>query len=77
MDLEDFLEPEVAVTAVVAAAVFLPGVRQLLRRGLVYGTAGALLAGDAITSLSKRVGQSARQGMGETATSQPEQSAQG
>jgi len=59
MDLEDFLEPEVAVTAVVAAAVFSPGARKLLRRGLVYGTAGALIAGDAVTSFARRIGQGA------------------
>jgi hypothetical protein len=61
MDLEDFLEPEVGITAVVAAAIFSPGARKLIRRGLVYGTAGALIAGDAITSFTQRVGQGARQ----------------
>jgi hypothetical protein len=77
MDLEDFLEPEIAITAVVAAAIFSPGIRKLLRRGLVYGTAGALIAGDAITSFTRRTGQEARQVTGEAPTGQTEPPAQG
>lgn len=57
MALEDYLEPEVAVTAAVTAAVFSPAVRKLLRRGAVYGLAGALIAGDAITSFGRSLGQ--------------------
>lgn len=77
MDLEDFLEPEIAVTAVVAAAVFSPGARKLLRRGLVYGTAGALMAGDAVTSFARRVGQGAGHVTEGAHNRQPEQQAQG
>jgi len=77
MDLEDFLEPEVAVTAVVAAAVFSPGARKLLRRGLVYGTAGALIAGDAVTSFARRIGQGAGQVAEGAHNGQTEQQAQG
>jgi len=51
------MQPEVAVTAVVAAAVFSPRARRVIRRGLVYGMAGALLAGDAIASFARSVGQ--------------------
>ena len=57
MALEDYMEPEVAVTAVVTAAVFSPRARKLVRRGLVYGMAGVLIAGDAITSFARSVGQ--------------------
>ena len=57
MALEDYLEPEVAVTAVVTAAVFSPRARKVIRRGLVYGMAGALIAGDAIASFARSVGQ--------------------
>ena len=57
MALDDYMEPEVAVTAVVAAAVFSPKVRNVIRRGLVYGMAGVLIAGDAITSMARSVGQ--------------------
>jgi hypothetical protein len=57
MALDDFMEPEVAVTAAVAAAVFSPKVRRVVRRGLVYGMAGILIAGDAISSFARNVGQ--------------------
>jgi hypothetical protein len=61
MALEDYFEPEVAVTAVVTAAVFSPRARRWIRRGLVYGTAGVLIAGDAIVSLARNVGEGAKQ----------------
>lgn len=57
MALEDYLEPEVAVTAVVVAAVFSPTARHWIRRGAVYGLAGVLVAGDALTSVGKSVGR--------------------
>jgi hypothetical protein len=57
MALEDYLEPEVAVTAVVTAAVFSPRARRVIRRGLVYGMAGVLIAGDAVASFARSVGQ--------------------
>jgi hypothetical protein len=77
MELDDFLEPEVAVTAAVAAAVFSPGARKLLRRGLVYGTAGALIAGDAITSFTRRITGGARPAGEGEAPGQQEQPPQG
>ena len=61
MALEDYMEPEVAVTAVVTAAVFSPRARKVIRRGLVYGMAGVLIAGDAITSFARGVGQGVQQ----------------
>ncbi len=54
MDPEDFLTPEVGITAVVVGTLFSPGGRRVLRRALVYGTAGALAVGDAVTSLARR-----------------------
>jgi hypothetical protein len=68
MELEDYLEPEIAVTAAVTAAVFSQRGRQILRRGAVYGLAGALMVGDAITSFARSVGQGFRQ----VTTSAPE-----
>jgi len=50
MAVEDFLESEVAVAVAVTAAVLSPRVRGVLRRGLVYGVAGVLKAGDALSS---------------------------
>ncbi|BCL81553.1 hypothetical protein ccbrp13_40180 [Ktedonobacteria bacterium brp13] len=58
MEFEDYLEPEIAVTAVVTAALFSPRARKLIRRGLVYGTAGVLMAGDTITSFARSVNRS-------------------
>jgi hypothetical protein len=57
MAIEDYLEPEIAVTAVVTAAVFSPKARRWIRKGFVYGTAGILMAGDALTSAARNVGQ--------------------
>jgi hypothetical protein len=60
MEPEDFLEPEIAITAGVVAAICSPRVRQFLRKGLVYGAAGVLVASDAITSFAKNVGEGAK-----------------
>lgn len=57
MALDDYLEPEVAVTAVVAAALFSPRGRQILRKGAVYGLAGVLVAGDALSTAGRNLGQ--------------------
>lgn len=61
MDLEDFAQPEVAVAAVVAAAVFSPKARSWIRKGIVYATAGVLIAGDAVGSMARSVGQGVQQ----------------
>ena len=45
MALEDFMEPEVGVAVAVTAPVASPQVRNVLRRGAVYGLAGLLMAG--------------------------------
>ena len=50
MAAKDFLESEVAVAVAVTAAVFSPRARRVLRRGLVYGVAGVLKAGDAVSA---------------------------
>ncbi len=60
MALDDFVESEVAIVAAVAAAVFSPRVRGVLRKGAVYGVAGALVAGDAIGSFARGVGRGAQ-----------------
>ncbi|MGH2509127.1 MAG: hypothetical protein ACRDHZ_17245 [Ktedonobacteraceae bacterium] len=57
MALDDYFEPEVAVTAVVTAALFSPRARKLIRRGAVYGIAGLLKAGDAVTTFAGSVKQ--------------------
>lgn len=57
MDPEDFVSPEVGITAAVVAAVASSRVRKVARRGAVLGVAGALMAGDAITSFARGFGQ--------------------
>jgi len=57
MDFEDILEPEVAAAAAITAVIASPQVRGVLRRGAVYGLAGLLMAGDAVSSFSKGVGR--------------------
>jgi hypothetical protein len=57
MEVDDFVEPEIAVTAAVTAALFSPKVRGLLRKGLVRGLAGAMIVGDTVTSFTRSVGQ--------------------
>lgn len=61
MALEDYLETEVAVAVAATAAVLSPRVRGALRRGAVYGIAGVLRAGDAISSAAPAVSQGAQQ----------------
>jgi len=57
MEFDDYLEPEVAVTAAVTAAVCYPRVRKLLRRGAVYGMAGMLVAKEKISLFTQNVAQ--------------------
>ena len=61
MDLEDFLESEVAVAVAATSAVLSPRVRRLLRSGAVYGVAGALIAGDALSAAAHSARRGAQQ----------------
>jgi hypothetical protein len=64
MAVDDYLEPEVAVAAAATAALFSPRVRGVLRRGLVYGTAGVMTAGDAVVSVAKGAGKGVQRAAG-------------
>ncbi len=61
MDPEDFISPEVGITAAVVAAIFSPRARKLIRQGAVYGMAGLLVAGDTVTTLARNFGQGVQQ----------------
>ena len=63
MAVEDFLEPEVGVAVVITSAIASPKVRSVLRRGAVYGLAGVLMAGDAVSSVARGI----RRGAGQAA----------
>ena len=76
MELEDFLEPEIAVAAAVTAAVTSPRVRRALRRGAVFGLAGALAAGDTIASFSRGVRRGVQQTSGATGMGEERQAGQ-
>ncbi len=55
MDVEDIVSSEVAIAVAATAAVLSSRVRRVARRGLVYGVAGALSAGDMMMSFGKGV----------------------
>ena len=61
MALDDFLESEVAVAVAATAAVLSPRARRLLRSGAVYGLAGVLIAGGAVSSVARNAGRGAQQ----------------
>ena len=67
MALEDYMEPEVGVAVAVTAAVASPQVRHVLRRGAVYGLAGLLMAGDAVSMLAQGVKRGVQKAVPEAA----------
>jgi hypothetical protein len=81
MALDDYLEPEVAIAVAVTAAVASPPVRKVIRRGLVYGLAGLLIARDKVVSAAGQVASAARQEAheagGEQQAERPEPATQG
>ena len=60
MAIEEYLESEVAVAVAATAVALSPRARRVLRRGVVYGLAGALTAGDAIASFGRTAARSAQ-----------------
>ena len=68
MDPEDFLEPEVGIAAAVVAAIAAPPVRKAVRRGAVLGVAGILMAGDAVASFARGIGEGAQRAAQQSAT---------
>jgi hypothetical protein len=60
MSLDDLLEPEVLVAVGVTAALMSPPVRHALRKGVVYGLAGAMILGDKIKAAAHNVSQGAQ-----------------
>ena len=60
MAIEEYLESEVAVAVAATAVALSPRARRVLRRGVVYGLAGALKAGDAISSFGRATARGAQ-----------------
>lgn len=76
MAAKDFMKPQVAVAVAVTAAISSPRIRRFVRRGMVYGVAGALMAGDAISSAARGAALAAREAAAsaaseETKTAEP------
>ena len=61
MALDDYFESEVVVAVAATAAIMSPRARKLLRRGAVYGLAGALMAGDAVSSVARNIAPGVQQ----------------
>ena len=71
MEPADFVEPEIAVTAAITAAICSPRARKVMRKGLVYGMAGILTAGDVVTTFARSIRQGAEQAGKEKAAAAP------
>jgi hypothetical protein len=76
MEIDDFAEPEIAITAAVTAAIFSPRARRVMRKGLVYGMAGMLTARDAAASFVQSVGRGVRQASATAASGAQERGGQ-
>jgi hypothetical protein len=72
MAMDDFLEPEVAIAVAVTAAVASPPVRKVVRRGLVYGLAGLLTAGDKIAGAARELAHNVQQSAAQAGSAGPE-----
>jgi hypothetical protein len=57
------LDRDVGVAVAATAAVFSPRTRSVMRKGAVYGLAGALKAGDVVASTTRGAFRGARQGV--------------
>lgn len=71
MGVEDFIEAEVGVAVAATAAVLSPRARNVMRRGAVYGLAGALKVGDAVASAARGVASGVRNGDGAQPETEP------
>ena len=60
MGVDDLFESQVGVAVAATAALFSPRARSVMRRGAVYGLAGALKAGDAVSSAARGVARGVR-----------------
>lgn len=67
MDLDDYVDGKMGVAVAATAVALSPRVREVLHRGAVYGLAGVLAAGDAVTAFARGVGDGARRTRGRAA----------
>jgi hypothetical protein len=71
MAVDDYLESEVVVATAATAALLSPRVRGVMRKGLVYGTAGVMTAGDAVFSVAKGAGRGVQRAVGRGSSTTP------
>ncbi len=57
MAADDFMESEVAIAAAATAALCSPRVREVARKGAVYGMAGVLTAGRVVVGVAREAGR--------------------
>jgi hypothetical protein len=77
MALEDFADREVGIAAAATAVLLSPRVRDVARRGAVYGLAGAMKAGDLAVSTARGAARGAGMGApGAAQDGEPEQAAE-
>jgi hypothetical protein len=62
LDVENYAEPEVAVAAVVVGAAASPSLRKVIRRSVVYGLAGALIAFDKSSAVAQGIVKGVKSG---------------
>ncbi len=67
MGLDDLRGSRVAVSVAATATVMSPRARRVLRRGAVYGIAGALAAGDEVSAAARGAKEGARKAAAEAA----------
>lgn len=61
MGLDDYVNPEAGLMTAATAAAVSPRARELLRRGAVYGLAGAMRAGDVVAAAARGAVRGARE----------------
>jgi len=76
LDPESYVEPEVAVAVVVTAVAASPSIRKVVRKSLVYGLAGALIAYDKVATATQGVVRGIRKGAARTAEKAAEKAAE-
>ena len=67
MALDDFFDSEVLIAVLATGVVMSPTGRKFLRRGAVYGLAGALKVGDALGTFGRGVVKGAQETAAATA----------
>ncbi len=61
LDLNERVDPRVALAVAATGAIFSPKVRGVLRRGAVLALSGALLASDTVSAFGRGVARGLRQ----------------